>query len=158
NILGINCVYHESSAAILVDGELVAAVEEERFNRIKRGKQANVDNPHQFPERAIQFCLEYAGLRARDIHHVAYSFEPQLRRKHFRAVWWPDPRWEDVFLLRLAEVRGAAERVLGRPLRQKFHFVPHHLAHAASAYFPSGFDRAAILTIDGIGEAACSTL
>src|SRR4030095_8423435 len=66
--------------------------------------------------------------------------------------------WEEVSLLRLGEVRAVAERSRGRPLRQRFHFVPHHLAHAASAYFPSGFDRAAILTIDGIGEVACSTL
>ena len=158
NILGINSVYHESAAAILVDGALVAASEEERFNRIKHGKEANVDNPHQFPEHAIRFCLDYAGLRGCDIDHVAYSFKPQLRRTRFRAEWWPDPRWEEVFLLRLGEVRGVAERILGRPLRQGFHFVPHHLAHAASAYFPSGFDRAAILTIDGLGEAACSTL
>jgi carbamoyltransferase len=158
NILGINSVYHESAAAVLVDGALVAAAEEERFNRIKHGKEANVDNPHQFPEHAIRFCLDYAGLRACDIDHVAYSFEPELRRTQFRAEWWPDPRWEEVFLLRLGEVRGVAERILGRPLRQRFHFVPHHLAHAASAYFPSGFDRAAILTIDGLGEAACSML
>ncbi len=158
NILGINSVYHESAAALLVDGKLVAAVEEERFNRIKRGKEANVDNPHQFPERAIRFCLDHAGLRVSDIDHVAYSFEPRLRRAEFRAEWWPDPKLEEVFLLRLGEVRSGAERILGRPLGQRFHFVPHHLAHAASAYFPSGFDRAAILTIDGIGEAACSTL
>lgn len=158
NILGINSVYHESAAAVLVDGALVAAAEEERFNRIKHGKEANVDNPHQFPEHAIRFCLDYAGLRACDIDHVAYSFEPELRRTQFHAEWWSDPRWEEVFLLRLGEVRGVAERILGRPLRQRFHFVPHHLAHAASAYFPSGFDRAAILTIDGLGEAACSML
>ena len=61
-------------------------------------------------------------------------------------------------MLRLGQVRGVAEEILGRPLRQRFHFVRHHLAHAASAYFPSGFDRAAILTIDGIGEAAGSSL
>ena len=158
NILGINSVYHESAAALVVDGALVAASEEERFNRIKHGKQSDVDNPHQFPEHAIRFCLDYAGLRGFDIDHVAYSFDPQLRRMQFRAEWWPDPRWEEVFLLRLGEVRGVAERILRRPLRQRFHFVPHHLAHAASAYFPSGFDRAPILTIDGLGEVACSTL
>jgi carbamoyltransferase len=157
NILGINSVYHESAAAVLVDGALVAAAEEERFNRIKHGKEASVDNPHQFPERAIQFCLEAAGLRARDIDHVAYSFDPR-RRRNYRPEWWPDPLYETVFMLRLAEVRGVAERILGRPLGQRFHFVPHHFAHAASAYFPSGFDRAAILIIDGIGEADCSTL
>jgi carbamoyltransferase len=153
NILGINSVYHESAAALLVDGTLVAAVEEERFNRIKHGKVADFDNPHQLPERAIRFCLNHAGLAAADIDHVAYSFNPQLRRAQYRAEWW-DPRLEETFRLRLGQVRGAAEELLGRPLRQTFHFVPHHMAHAASAYFPSGFERAAILSIDGIGEAA----
>jgi carbamoyltransferase len=141
----------------VVDGALVAAVEEERFNRIKHGKEANFDNPHQFPERAIRFCLNYAGLDARDIDHVAFSFDPKARRKRYRAEWW-DPRFEEMFLTRLGQVRGVAEEILGRRLQQRFHFVPHHLAHAASAYFPSTFDRAAILVIDGIGEAAGTTL
>lgn len=157
NILGINSVFHESAAALLVDGALVAAVEEERFNRIKHGKSAEFDNPHQFPERAIRFCLNHAGLAADDIDHVAYSFNPQMRRTQYRAEWW-DPRLEETFRLRLSQVLGVAEELLGRPLRQRFHFVPHHMAHAASAYFPSGFDRAAILTIDGIGEIAGSSL
>jgi carbamoyltransferase len=156
-ILGINSVYHESAAALLVDGELVAAVEEERFNRIKHGKPADVDNPHQFPERAIRFCLNHAGLAAGDIDHVAYSFDPKLRRTGYRAEWW-DWRYEETFRLRLGQVHGVAEELLGRRLQRRFHFVPHHLAHAASAYFPSDFDRAAILTIDGIGEVAGSTL
>ena len=157
NILGINSVYHESAAALLVDGVLVAAVEEERFNRIKHGKEADFDNPHQFPERAIRYCLNHAGLTAKDIHHVAFSFDPKLRRKKYRAEWW-DPRFEETFRLRLGQVTGVADELLGRPLRQRFHFVQHHLAHAASAYFPSGFDRAAILSIDGIGEVAGSAL
>jgi carbamoyltransferase len=158
NVLGINAVFHDSAAALLVDGKLVVAVEEERFNRIKYGKLPNIDNPHQLPERAIRFCLKYAGLTPQDIDHVAYSFDPQLRRARFHPEWWLDPRFEEVFLLRLGQVRGAAEELLGRSLRQQFHFVPHHLAHAASAYYPSGFDRAAILVIDGIGEAAGTTL
>ena len=157
NILGINSVYHESAAALLVDGALVAAVEEERFNRIKHGKSAEFDNPHQLPERAIRFCLNHAGLAPGDIDHVAYSFNPQLRRTQYRAEWW-DPRLEETFRLRLGQVCGAAEELLGRSLRQRFHFVPHHMAHAASAYFPSGFDRAATLSIDGIGEIAGSSL
>ena len=157
NVLGINSVFHESAAALLVDGTLVAAVEEERFNRIKHGKQAEFDNPHQLPEHAIRFCLNYAGLTAGDIGHVAYSFDPKLRRTRHRAEWW-DPRLEETFRLRLGQVRGSIEELLGRSLGQRLHFVPHHLAHAASAYFPSGFDRAAILTIDGIGETACSLL
>jgi carbamoyltransferase len=157
NVLGINSVYHESAAALLVDGVLVAAVEEERFNRIKHAKAAEFDNPHQLPERAIRFCLKHAGLTARDITHVAYSFDPKLRRKRYRAEWW-DPRSEETFRLRLGQVSNAIDELLGRSLGQRLHFVPHHLAHAASAYFPSGFDRAAILTIDGIGESAGSSL
>ncbi len=157
NILGINAVYHESAAALLVDGKLVAAVEEERFNRIKHGKEANFDNPHQFPERAIRYCLKHAGLTADDIDHVAYSFDPKQRQARYRAEWW-DPRFEEMFLTRVGQVRGVAEEIFERSLAQKFHFVPHHMAHAASAYFPSGFDRAAILSIDGIGETAGSEL
>jgi carbamoyltransferase len=157
NVLGINSVYHESAAALLVDGELVAAVEEERFNRIKHAKEAVWDNPHQLPERAIRFCLKHAGLTGRDIDHVAYSFDPKLRARRYRAEWW-DPRAEETFRLRLGQVQSAVEELLGRSLGPRFHFVPHHLAHAASAYFPSGFDRAAILTIDGIGESEGSSL
>ncbi|QPF86309.1 carbamoyltransferase [Bradyrhizobium genosp. L] len=157
NILGINSVYHESAAALLVDGKLVAAVEEERFNRIKHGKPAEFDNPHQLPERAIRYCLNHAGLTAKDIDHVAYSFDPKLRRKRYRAEWW-DPRSEETFRLRLGQVPGAIDELLGRALGQRLHFVPHHIAHAASAYFPSGFDQAAILTIDGIGETAASSI
>jgi carbamoyltransferase len=150
-------VYHESAAALLVDGELVAAVEEERFNRIKHAKEADWNNPHQLPERAIRFCLKQAGLTARDIDHVGYSFDPKLRRKRYRAEWWGQ-KVEETFQLRLGQVQSAVEEFLGRSLGQRFHFVPHHLAHAASAYFPSGFDRAAILTVDGIGESAGSSL
>lgn len=157
NVLGINAVYHESAAALLVGGKLVAAAEEERFNRIKHGKQAEFDNPHQLPERAIRFCLKQAGLDPADIDHVAFSFDPKQRRANYRNDWW-DPKLEETFLLRLGQVRGAFEELLGRSLGTKLHFVPHHLAHAASAYFPSGFERAAILSIDGIGETAGSSL
>jgi carbamoyltransferase len=158
NVLGINSVFHESAAALVIDGAVVAACEEERFNRIKHAKEAQVDNPHQLPEHSIRFCLDYAGLRAAEIDHVAYSFDPRLRRAKFRAEWWWQPHQEKVFLKRLGDVRRAAEQLLGRPLQRRLHFVPHHLAHAASAYFPSSFERAAILTVDGVGEAACSTL
>jgi carbamoyltransferase len=158
NILGINAVYHDPAAALLVDGELVVAVEEERFSRIKHGKLPDVDNPHQFPERSIRFCLEYAGLKPSDIDYVGYSFDPEIRRKQFDPNWWPNPKSEEVFRLRLAQVPSVADGILGRRLGQRFHFMPHHLAHAASAYFPSPFERAAVLTVDGIGETAGSTL
>ncbi len=139
----------------LVDGKLVAAVEEERFNRIKHGKTAEFDNPHQLPERAIRYCLNHAGLTA------AIS------------ITWPIhsvPRCAKRITARSGGIRGSRKRsgcglvrckllsrnFLGRPLKQGFHFVPHHMAHAASAYFPSGFDSAAILSLDGIGEFAGS--
>lgn len=157
NVLGINSVYHESAAALLVDGKLVAAVEEERFNRIKHGKPAEYNNPHQLPERAIRFCLNHAGLTSDDIDHVAFSFDPKARSKRYRPEWW-DPRHEETFRLRLGQVAGAIDDLMGRSLGQRLHFVPHHLAHAASAYFPSGFDHAAVLTIDGLGETAASSL
>ena len=157
-ILGINSVFHELSAAVIVDGKIIAACEEERFNRVKHGKAARPDNPHVLPEHAVRFCLDYAGLSPSDIDQVAYSFAPELRRAAFRADWWADPRNEETFLERLGEVGSATKKLLGRSLRGKLKFVDHHLAHAASTYFPSGFDRAAILIVDGIGEAVCSTL
>ena len=158
NILGINSVFHESAAALVCDGEVVAACEEERFTRIKHAKEPRVDNPQVLPEQAIAFCLDHAGLGAREIDRVAYSFDPELRRETFRADWWFDPRWEPTFLQHLEKVGDTADTILGRRAGRKLTFVPHHVAHAASAYYPSGFDPAAILVIDGIGEACCSTL
>jgi carbamoyltransferase len=157
-ILGINSVYHESAAALVVDGEVLAACEEERFTGIKHAKEPSPDNPHRLPEHAIRCCLDQAGVDASAIDLVVYSFDPRLRRAKLGADWAPDPIWEETFLQRLEEVGPTAEKVLGRSLRGRLKFVPHHLAHAASAYYPSGFERAAILVIDGIGEAACSTL
>lgn len=157
-ILGINAVFHESSAAIVVDGKLLAACEEERFSRIKHAKEARVDNPDELPEQAVKFCLDFAGVGPEEVDIVAYSFEPKLRRAKFRPEWWPDSSLESVFLQRLEQVDDAVARMMGRPFGRALKFVPHHLAHAASAYYPSGFDSAAILVIDGIGEADCSML
>jgi carbamoyltransferase len=158
NILGINAVFHESAAALIVDGKVVVACEEERFNRIKHAKEARVDNPHVLPVQAAHFCLDYAGLKESDIDRVAYSFDPALRSAQFRAEWWSDTKLEAEFLRRLGDVSDTTAALLGRKLGRALKFVPHHLAHAASAYYPSGFDPAAILVVDGIGEAACSTL
>ena len=142
-ILGINSVYHESAAALVVDGEVLAACEEERFTRIKHAKEPSPDNPHHLPEQAIRSCLDQAGLDAADIDRVAYSFDPRLRRAKLSPDWAPDPSWEATFLRRLEEIGPAAEKVLARSLRGRLKFVPHHLAHAASAYYPSGCERAA---------------
>lgn len=158
NILGVNAVYHESSAAVVVDGKVLAACEEERFTRIKHGKDPRVDNPQELPENAIRFCLDYAGLRPEDVDLVAYSFDPELRRRKFQAEWWPDSGLETDFLLHLEKVGDSFAKIMGRGLGRALKYVPHHLAHAASAYYPSSFDQAAILVVDGIGEADCTLL
>ncbi len=163
-ILGINSVYHESSAAIVVDGRVVAAAEEERFTRVKHAKPARIDNPHVLPENAIRFCLERAGIDAGAVDAVAYSFDPDLRRREFELDPislpgdWGDAAGEATFLAKLDLVRPAVEALLGRALGERLAFIPHHLAHAASSFYPSGFERAAILVVDGIGEAGCTTL
>ena len=83
-VLGINSVYHESAAAIAIDGKILAAVEEERFNRQKHAKPARVDNPHILPKEAIAFCLANAKIKAEDMDAIAFSFEPKLRELNFR--------------------------------------------------------------------------
>jgi carbamoyltransferase len=163
-ILGINSVFHESAAALIVDGRIVAAAEEERFTRVKHAKPARVDNPDVMPVNSIRFCLGDAGLMARDLDAVAYSFDPALRRREFALDPdslpgdWGDAAGERVFLDKLNLVRPAIEALLERPLGDKLRFVPHHLAHAASSFYPSGMEKAAILVVDGIGEAGCTTL
>ena len=111
NVLGINSVFHESSAALMVDGKVVAACEEERFNRVKHAKPALIDNPQELPEQAIRFCLNHAGLKTSDIDRVGYSFDPRLRRAEYRADWWPDSQMEMTFLQCLDEVGGATDRL-----------------------------------------------
>jgi carbamoyltransferase len=146
NVLGINAVFHESSAA-----------EEERFNRVKHAKQSRVDNPHELPEQAIRFCLDHAGLQASEIDRVAYSFDPQLRRAEYRADWWPDSQMEVKFLRCLGEVGGATDRILRRKLGRALKFVshrfgllslrfrcgrdPHHRRHWGGSLFDAGAGR-----------------
>ena len=155
-ILGINALFHESAACLIKDAQLVAIAEEERFNRIKHGKKVLVDNPDEFPLESIAYCLAEAGIGPGDVAQIGYSAVPAKfdRRKErlatgaFGEEWLDDAEWE----------RGqqALERVpdglrkLGFDAR--FHWVDHHGAHAASAYYPSPFDEAGVLSIDGTGE------
>ena len=150
---------HESAAALVCDGRLVAAAEEERFNRVKHGKPAEVDNPHHLPEQSIRYVLKQGGLASGDIDGVAYSFCPDLRQRLFsvdaysREGTWGSKHGEAVFLERLNDVPASLERILGRSIPPAhFHWVPHHIAHAACAYYLSGYERAAVLVLDGIGE------
>src|SRR6266852_838009 len=151
NILGISCYYHDAAAALLRDGQLIAAAEEERFTRIK--------HDFQFPSQAINFCLETAGIKGADLDYVVF-FEKPFRKfdrilmtvlqtypqsyKVFREsmiTWMIDKLW----------VGSKIETELGVP-KERVLFGEHHLSHAASAYLCSPFDEAAILTVDGVGE------
>jgi carbamoyltransferase len=150
-ILGLSCYYHDSAAALVEDGHLVAAAEEERFSRKKHDSG--------FPELAVRYCLESRGISIEDVDYVVFYEKPLVKferilttmlasfPRSFRAfpeamtTWLGDKLWIESHL---------RER-LGIP-KQKLLFVDHHVSHAASAFLPSRFDEAAILTVDGVGE------
>lgn len=163
-ILGINCVYHESSACLLKDGELIAAVEEERFNRIKHAKPANIDNSDELPESSIDFCLKMGGLKdISEVDFVGYSFEPEdrLRKnteyKHGYPISEGDfgtEEGEQLFYQKNLEVE---KKIRARGFDGRFFYLDHHDCHAASAFYVSGYDEAAVMVVDGIGEFESST-
>jgi carbamoyltransferase len=179
NVLGINSIFHDSAACLVVDGKLVAAAEEERFTRVKHHKRARPFNSYALPYYAIDYCLKEGGLRLPDLDRVAYSFDPfpLIRAAGPQNFTLPsdeteargrrtfDP-WNTVFLAGATEaLRGLMEDApwpvqerIGRQEHQKwtFHYVPHHLAHAASAFLVSPFATAAVLSIDGYGGDACT--
>ncbi len=151
HILGISCYYHDAAAALLRDGNLVAAAEEERFTRIKHDSS--------FPENAITFCLDYAGISGRELDYVVFYEKPfhkferiltttiQSFPKSWRVFQEAMPAWLSDKLW----VKSAIKSRLGiEP--ERILFVEHHMSHAASAFYPSPFEEAAILTIDGVGE------
>ena len=157
-ILGINCAYHESAAALIKDGEIVAAVEEERFNRVKHAKHALVDNAHEVPWCSIAFCLEEAGVTEADVGHIGISLDPEERLRlnsdlpadyRGKPGDFGTPEGEETFYRSNLEGRRLLqERFPGAEI----HFLDHHLCHAASAYTVSPLEDAAVLAIDGIGE------
>jgi len=163
-VLGINSVYHESAVCCLIDGQIVSAVEEERFNRQKHGKTAHVDNPHLLPIQSINFCLRDANLSLEDIDIIAFSFDTEVRRRNFEidpislSGDWGSIEGEKNFLLGLDMVKHSLNQALGDKAAEKLVWVPHHLSHASDAFFPSGFAEAAILVIDGIAENASSVM
>ncbi len=151
HVLGISCFYHDAAAAILRDGMLVAAAEEERFTRKK--------HDYAFPERAIEFCLRQAGIRGEELDYVVFYEKPLVKFERilmttlgvyprawrvFREAmitWFTEKLWIKGLILKKLKI--PAERIL---------FSDHHVSHAASAFFCSPFDEAAILTVDGVGE------
>ena len=181
-ILGINAVFHDSSACIIKDGKLLAAAEEERFTHYKHGKRPIPFSTYELPFHAIDYCLSVAGIHLKDIDHIAYSFDPNLLigqeskgNPEIAIPFYPDgegkisgnANWNNLFLASI--LNAPAQLVDGWPhhLQKRFigskisdwqwHFVEHHTAHAASAFYPSPFKEAAILTLDGRGETTSTT-
>lgn len=157
-ILGLNCAYHESAACLIKNGKIIAAVEEERFNRIKHAKPARVDNPDELPIHAINYCLKTAGIKLKDIDHIGFSFNPKKRLKNIGADKyfikgdWGSKEGEELFYKRIKTIPEKLNQLVGQDISEKFHWIDHHLCHAASAFFVSPFKEAAILSVDGIGE------
>ncbi|HXC49861.1 MAG TPA: carbamoyltransferase [Candidatus Limnocylindrales bacterium] len=157
SILGISGYYHDSAAALLVDGRIVAAAQEERFTRKK--------HDHRFPENAIRFCLEQAGMRTADLDHVVFYDKPLLKFERLLETYlayapagFPSflramPLWLRQKLYIPREIRKG----LGGEYKGRCIFTEHHESHAASAFFPSPFEEAAVMTLDGVGEWATSS-
>lgn len=154
NILGINAYHGNASAAIVCDGQLIAAVEEERFNRVKYAAG--------FPAVAIRFCLKEAGLTLNDVDHVAVPRNPyaRLATKLFYAIRMPSFARERMKVLAkftgIREALAAAFDADPQKLKAQFHRVEHHVAHLASSFYCSPFEKAALLSADGLGDFASS--
>lgn len=156
-ILGISCYYHDAAAALTKDGKLVAAAEEERFSRIK--------HDFDFPENAIQFCLDYAGISGKDLDYVVFYEKPfhKFERILMTAFQTFPKSWKvfrEAMLTWLGDklwVKSLIRDKLGIEFN-KILFGEHHLSHAASCFYPSPFEEAAILTVDGVGEWTTATM
>ena len=185
-VLGLNAAYHESAAAIIRGSTVVFAAEEERYTREKHAKVARVTNPDQLPWFAIRDCLRAANCtKLSDVDAVAYSLMPGKRLAMIGIDPYPVSEdvgfgtlWgEQVFDRRVRSVAEIIRAAVGQvanlsnvgqvsspsipevpPLDTGFHFIPHHLAHAACAYHASGLKSAAVLVVDGIGESATTWL
>lgn len=162
-ILGVNSAYHESSACLLRDGEVIGAVEEERFNRVKHAKHSRVDNAHELPNQAIECLLRMGGIGADAVDHVGYTLDPELRRERNRDLGEAGIPAGDFGTAEGEEAFYQSNQQALALLREKFpraevHALRHHLCHAASAFFPSRHERAAVLAVDGIGEFATTFL
>lgn len=151
-ILGINAYHGDASAALVVDGQLVAAVEEERFTRIKHCAG--------FPSRAVIYCLEAAGIKPNEIDHIAIAKDPKARlmRKALYAIKIPRLAIERLGAWnKFATVKDEVSEALGvssEEIKANIHNVEHHKAHLASSFFVSPFEEAALLSVDGLGDFA----
>ncbi|MFN8018009.1 MAG: carbamoyltransferase N-terminal domain-containing protein [Acidimicrobiales bacterium] len=160
-VLGISCDYHDAAAALLVDGRIAAAAEQERFSRTK--------HDGGLPEDAVRACLELGGIEAADLDHVVFYEKPLVLASRFLATRQRQgPGGLRAFLAGAPTLNGANVfvgarvaamlRRLGAPRPPRVSFVEHHRSHAAAAFLPSPHEHAAILTIDGLGEWATATI
>lgn len=156
-ILGISCYYHDAAAALICDGKLIAASQEERFSRKKH------DN--SFPAQAIAYCLEEAGITAKDLDHVVFYEKPLVKfgRILLNALaTYPMSRdvWHEAMIVWMQDKLWIKTHIQNRVgiNPNKILFCDHHMSHAASAFFASPFDDAAVLTIDGVGEWTSTTI
>ena len=157
-ILGISAFYHDSAACLVVDGRIVAAAQEERFTRKK--------HDHRFPENAVRYCLKEAGLTEADVDYAVFYEKPYQKFDrlletylHFAPRGWASffqamPLWLKQKLHLPREIRKG----LGKGFKAPICYTRHHESHAASAFFPSPFEEAAILTLDGVGEWDTATI
>ncbi|GHE07801.1 carbamoyltransferase family protein [Klenkia taihuensis] len=150
-VLGINALFHDPAAAVVVDGRVVAAAEEERFSRRKHGKRPVPFSAWETPDQAAAWCLEHAGVRAEDLDAVAYSYDPDLHLAPEQAGVH-DP-WDHLRLTYARQAPGfLAEGIPGLD-PDRVRFVPHHVAHAASAALAAPWGGScAVLVLDGRGE------
>lgn len=157
DILGISAFYHDSAAALVRDGEIVAAAQEERFTRIKH------DN--RFPSHAVDYCLEAAGIKAEQLDYVVFYEKPLLKFERLLETYLAyAPLGFKQFLMGMPlwlRQKLHLPREMGKALHQRYKgryiFTEHHESHAASAFFPCPFREAAILTMDGVGEWATAS-
>lgn len=149
-VLGINAIFHDPSAALVVDGETVAAAEEERFSRRKHGKRPVPFAAWELPELAAAWCLKSAGIDASDLDAVAYSFDPALA-KPADEMGLNDP-WDHLRLTYAHNAPNFLATALPGLDPAAVRYVPHHVAHAASAGLASPHDQVDVLVLDGRGE------
>ncbi|RMD87191.1 MAG: hypothetical protein D6808_01850 [Candidatus Dadabacteria bacterium] len=150
-LLGISCYYHDASACLIRDGEVIAAAEEERFSRIK--------HDHRFPANAINFCLEFEQINAADLDYVVFYEKPAIKLDRVIGTLAKRyPRSKDIFW-RVMENWGREKLWIAETIKKRLQipknkilFSEHHLSHAANAFYLSPFEEAAVLTVDGVGE------
>jgi carbamoyltransferase len=151
-VLGINAVFHDPAAAIVVDGRIVAAAEEERFSRRKHGKAPVPFSTWELPELSARWCLEAAGLEPAELDAVGYSYDPDLAPEADGDIW--DAGWETLRTIYARRAPLFLRSALPGLDPGRVRFVPHHAAHAASAGLASGFSETSVLVLDGRGERA----